>query len=319
MKNDVVKKAYKAMLTSRLYEEKVANLFKEKICLEKPLCGIGQEATSVGPVAILNEDDFVVPSLRAKGAFFAKGWTLKEAFLELFRKEDSKSHGLWTSHHVADMSKNIVISSAILASSLPVANGVALAQKLKKTKNVVVVFFGDGSSSRADFHAAMNFAAVQNLPIVFICENNLYALSTRIDEQMKEFDVYKRAVGYGIPGVKVDGQDVVAVMDTMQEAIDRARNGEGPSLIECKTYRYHGHTENHDCVDGRNQEEYDYWLNRDPLKICEEYMMNNGIMASEEIEKLKVETENELNESLDYALKAKDADYSNIKKYVYAD
>ena len=319
MKNEYVKKAYKAMLESRLYEEKVAELYKDKICLEKPLCGVGQEATSVGPVAILDQDDYIVPSLRAKGAFFAKGFTFYEAFLELFRKEDSKSHGLWTSHHVADMSKNIVISSAILASSLPVANGVALAQKLQKTGKVVVVFFGDGSSSRADAHAAMNFAAVQNLPIIFVCENNLYALSTRIDEQMKEFDIYKRAEGYGIPGEKVDGQDVVAVMDSVNKAVDRARNGEGPTLIECKTYRYHGHTENHDYVDGRNQEEYDYWFNRDPLKICEEYMVNNNIMSQNEIAKLKSETETEMLDAIDKALKAKDADYSDIKKYVYAE
>lgn len=319
MEKEIVKKAYKAMLESRLYEERVAGLFKEKICLEKPLCGVGQEATSVGPVAILEQEDYVVPSLRAKGAFFAKGFTFYEAFLELFRKEDSKSHGLWTSHHVADMDKKIVISSAILASSLPVATGIALSQKLQNTGNVVVAFFGEGSSSRGDFHAALNFAAVQNLPVIFICENNMYALSTNINEQMKEHDVYKRAIGYGIPGIKVDGQNVIEVMETVSEAIERARNGEGPTLIECKTYRYHGHTENHDHVDGRNQEEYDFWFARDPLAICEEYMKANQISDEEEIEKLKKDTVKEMEDALDRALKAEDADYSDVKKYVYAE
>jgi len=319
MEKEMIRRAYKAMLVSRLYEEKVAELFKKKVCLEKPLCGIGQEATSVGPVILLKDEDYVVPSLRAKGAFFAKGFTLEEAFLELFRKKESKSRGLWTSHHVADMEKNIVISSAVLASSLPVAAGVALAQKLQKTGNVVVAFFGDGSSSRGDFHAAVNFAAVQDLPIVFVCENNLYALSTPIKEQMKEEDVYKRGVGYGIPGIKADGQNVVEVMELVSEAIERARRGEGPSLIECKTYRYHGHTENHDHVDGRDQEEYDYWFSRDPLKICEEYLIANQIGSEEEIEKIKTETAAEVEEAVENALKAEDADYSDIKKYVYAE
>jgi len=319
MEKEMIRRAYKAMLVSRLYEEKVGELYKEKISLEKPLSGIGQEATSVGPVILLKNEDYVVPSLRAKGAFFAKGFTLEEAFLELFRKKESKSRGLWTSHHVADMDKNIVISSAVLASSLPVATGVALAQKLQKTSSVVVAFFGDGSSSRGDFHAAVNFAAVQNLPVVFICENNLYALSTPISEQTKEQDIYKRGVGYGIPGVKADGQNVIEVMELVSEAIDRARRGEGPTLIECKTYRYHGHTENHDHVDGRDQKEYDYWFNRDPLKICEEYMIVNQIESEEEIEKIKKKTAAEVVEAVENALKAEDADYSDIKKYVYAE
>ena len=312
-------RAYRAMALSRGYEEKVNQLYADKVSFEKPLCGIGQEATSVGSVIGLAEKDFVVPSLRAKGAFFARGWTLREGFLELLRKEDSRSHGLWTSHHVGDMDRNIVISSAVLASSLSVASGIALAQKLQNTSAVVVAFFGEGSSSRADAHTAINFSSVLNLPIVFICENNLYALSTKIDEQMKNHDICDRAVGYGIPGEKVDGQDVVKVIERVSEAIARARYGEGPSLIECKTYRYRGHTESHDPIDGRDLDEYNFWLARDPLTLCADFLIENNIATVEEIKGIGAEIASEVESALEFALNAKDAEYIDIKKYVYAE
>ena len=310
--------AYRAMYMSRQYEEKVNALYKEKLCKEKPLSGIGQEATGVGMTILLETEDCVAPTLRSKGAFFGKGMTPEEGFLQLFRRANSESGGVWTSHHIGVPEKGILLSSAIVASSMSVATGVALAAKLRKTNQVVVAFIGDGSTSRADFHTSINFAAVQNLPIVFVCENNLYALSTHISEQMKNPNVADRAIGYGIPGKIVDGQDCVKVMEAAQEAIDRARSGQGPSLIECKTYRFRGHTESHDPDDGRPAEELAAYRSRCPIKLMGEYLIHSGVASEEELSGVRNDVDSEIAQAIKTAEAAPKAEIKDFEALVYA-
>jgi len=315
---DLLMKAYRAMYMSRHYEDNINAMYKAKRCSEKPLSGVGQEATGVGMTILLEEKDCVAPTLRSKGAFFGKGMSPEEGFMQLFRRAGSQSGGVWTSHHIGVPEKGILISSAIVASSMSVATGVALAAKLQKTGQVVVAFIGDGSTSRADFHTAVNFAAVQDLPIVFVCENNLYALSTHISEQMKNPDVADRAVGYGIPGKIVDGQDCIKVMEAAEEAIDHARKGEGPSLIECKTYRFRGHTESHDPDDGRPAEELEAYRNRCPIKLMGQYLLENGLATEEELAALRTGVEAEVAEAIAKAEAAPKAEIKDFEALVYA-
>jgi len=316
--NDLLLKAYRAMVTSRYYENKVNAMYREKRFGEKPLSGVGQEATGVGMTVLLQKEDRVVPTLRAKGAFFGKGLTPKEGFMELFRRQGSHSGGVWTSHHMGAWDKGIMLSSAIVASSLSVGTGVALAAKLQKTGQVVVAFIGEGSTSRADFHTAINFAAVRDLPMVFVCENNLYALSTYITEQMKNPNVADRAVGYGIPGEIVDGQDCIKVMEAAERAIARARKGDGPSLIECKTYRFRGHTESHDPDDGRPADELEANRARCPLMLMEKALLARGV-ASGEIAEIKAEIAEEIEKSVIEAENAPRASITDFESLVYAD
>jgi len=246
---------------------------------------------------------------------------VKEWFLEHFMKEDSLSKGYWSHHHVGDMEKGIILSSAIVSSSLSVAVGVAFSAKMKKKDQVVVAFFGDGGSSRADFHTSLNFAAVHDLPIIFVCENNLYALSTSINEQMKNQDIVDRARGYGIAGEKVDGQDVLEVYYATEKAIKRARKGQGPTLLECKTYRYRGHTETHHPDDGRPEEELKYWKDKCPIRLYQDYLMENGDFKEEEFVEIERDIKNEIEKAAEEAENSPDTPFkeiNDIMKYVYA-
>lgn len=310
---------YYKMLLSREYEQVANQLFQEKAFGEKPLSGIGQEAVSVGAVMPLRESDYVAPTLRSKGAFLAKGLDVRDCFLQLFRRKSSLSGGVWTAHHMGDMRKGIILSSALVASVLPVAAGVAMASQLKENGAVTVAFFGDGACSRADFHTTINLASVRSLPMVFVCENNLYALSTPIGEQMKNPNIAERAIGYGIPGVTVDGQDVLAVLDAASTAIDRARSGKGPTLLVCNTYRYRGHTETHDPIDGRPREEYEAWLRRDPIQLFKDRLLREYGFLAEELESARRDVAEEVRRAVEDARNAPDASITDFEALVYAD
>lgn len=310
---------YYKMLLSRKYEERANTLFKAKAFDEKPLSGIGQEAVGVGAAICLEPRDFVAPSLRSKAVFFIRGVTPQDCFLQLFRRRESLSRGLWTAHHMGDMRRGVILSSALVASVLPVAAGVAMASQLQKTGAVTMAFFGDGACSRADVHTTLNLAAVRALPMVFICENNLYALSTPIQEQMKNTNIADRAAGYGMPGKTVDGQDVCAVYEAAKEAILRARNGEGPSLIVCETYRYRGHTETHAPIDNRPEDEYQRWLERDPIALMRSRLLSSGEAEPTTLLEMEARVDAEIEQAVRYAQQADDADASALKRLVYAD
>lgn len=273
-------KLYYYLLLTRSFEESLVGLYAAKSLPEKPMTSIGQEATAVGATFCLRDDDFVLPALRTRGAFFTKGITAREYLLEVHRKRDGISGGRWTAHHMGDLKRGVILGSAVVSSSLPVAVGVALSCKLRRTDQVTLAFFGDGGSSTGATHSAMNFAAALNLPIVFLCENNRYSLSTPITVQTRNENIVDRAIGYGIEGDQVDGQDIIEVVHSVTRAVHRARRGDGPSLIEAKTYHFRGHSESHHPDDGRPEEELARWRARDPLRIYERYLAKAGIGES---------------------------------------
>ena len=296
--DEEVRELYYYLTLTRRFDERINELYKQGGMYEKPISVIGQEATAVGATLALEERDYVGPSLRTRGAFLAKGVTPEEILTEVYRKWDSKSGGRFSAHHMGHHDRRVLLGSYIVGSSVPVAAGVALASKIRGLDEVVLVFYGDGGSSRGDVHEALNIAAVLDLPVIFLCENNLWAVSTPANIQMKNQDVADRAFGYGIPGEIVDGQDIIEVYLATQRAVRRARRGDGPTLIECKTYHFRGHSESHDPDDGRPSEELDVWRSRDPLAIYKQYLQAEHRMTDEEMEEIDVAIDAYLDDSV---------------------
>ena len=270
-KEDLLK-LYRWMLLSRLTEERMTEYHKHSPLPELPHAGIGQEAISAGTVFGLRRDDQILPSLRTRGAFIFKGISSRTMMAGAFAKVTGAARGKNTSHHMGDASCGVVAGSGVVANHLPVAVGIALASKLQKKDYVAVPYFGDGASNRGDVHESMNMAAAMKLPVVFICENNGYAISTPFTAHSAVKNLADRAAGYGMPGVVVDGNDVLAVHEAARTAYDRARKGEGPTFIECKTYRWKNHSER-DPRDLRPPEEVEDWKKKCPLLRFEKYLL----------------------------------------------
>lgn len=257
---------YELMLQTRMFEERLMLLHQEGRAPGVLHPSIGQEAIGVGTVAGLESDDVVIPSLRNRAAFFAKGSTLREMMAADYLKDSAPARGKETAHHMGDPAKGILVGSGVLAASVPVAVGAALSFKLRRQPNVALVTFGDGASNLGDVHEAMNLAAVLDLPVIFVIENNQIALSTPVEHHSRSKNLADRAAGYGMAGEVVDGTDVVAVYSATQRAIARARAGEGPSLLEVRAYRWLGHTERDDPTAHRSVNERNKWLERCPIE-----------------------------------------------------
>ncbi len=314
-----LRRLYYYLSLTRKFDEKVCQLYRDGNLPEKPLSGIGQEATAVGATCALEESDFVLPSLRTRGAFLTKGLTMEEILIESCRKKGSKSEGRWTAHHMADLKKGILLGSGVIGSSVLMAVGAALSSKIKGSDQVVMVFFGDGASSRGDLHEALNFSAVMNLPVVFICENNSWALSTPIKKQMKNENIADRAKGYGIPGQVVDGQNIVEVYNAAKHAVMQARAGSGPTLIECKTYHFRGHSESHDPDDGRPKDELEHWRDRCPVKIFKEILREDGRISENKIESIGRDIEDKIEKAVEKVKKIPEINFTinDLLKFVY--
>jgi pyruvate dehydrogenase E1 component alpha subunit len=257
---------YRQMLEVRLFEDKVQELFMQgKIQGTTHLCQ-GQEAVSVGAVGALEQRDYLTITYRGHGHALARGMSMVAAFGELMGRTSGCCNGVGGSMHLTDFSKNLIGAFAIIGAGLPVAVGAGLSAKMRGTDSVALSFSGDGGSNIGTFHEALNMAAVWKVPVVFVVENNLYGEYSPIRETTPLDDLAERAKGYAIPGVIVDGQDVDAVNETVAEAVARARAGEGPTLIEAKTYRYRGHSRT-DPAKYRAEGELDRWKLRDPIVI----------------------------------------------------
>jgi acetoin:2,6-dichlorophenolindophenol oxidoreductase subunit alpha len=255
---------FRLMVLAREFEEQMCEVHARTPIAELPHASTGQEAVAVGTCFRLRPDDIIIPSLRSHPALLTRGVSAKALMAGAFGKATSPSGGRNSSHHMGDMSLGVIAGSGVLASHLPVATGVALASKLEEKDYVSLAFFGDGASNRGDFHESLNLAAILKLPVIFVCENNLHALSIPASYHMAVPNVADRAAAYGIPGVIVDGNDVVAVDAATSKAVARARRGDGPTLLECKTYRWRGHSER-DPTDPRPREEIAEWKARCPI------------------------------------------------------
>src|SRR5438552_5698127 len=255
---------YYWMKLIRGFEDRVSRLHRQNKILGGVYSGAGQQATVMGICAPWRDGDLVAPLHRDLGVFLLRGVEPSRLMAQLMGKESGLSRGKDSFLHGGDLERGIFGSTSMLGSSLPVAVGAALKFQIKKEKRVAVAFFGEGAASRGDTHEAMNFAGVRKLPVIFVCENNRYAYSTPLEKQMAIEDVADRAQAYGFRGHVCSGNDLLAVLDLSDKVIKRTRSGGGPALIECKTYRYHGHSE-HDPALYRNKEELVEWESRDPI------------------------------------------------------
>ena len=253
----------------------------------------GQEAVSVGAVSTLQADDYLSYTYRGHGHCIARGMDPEAAIAELFGRETGVSRGLGGSMHLTDDSKGLIGSFGIVGAGLPFAVGAAMSAQRDGKGAVSMTFFGDGTVNIGAFHESLNLAAVWKLPVVFVCENNLYGEYSRIDRTTPIEDLYKRADSYAMPGVKVDGNDVLAVYDEISIAVERARSGDGPTLVECKTYRQGGHSRTDPAL-YRPEEEVAEWLARDPIDLFRKYLSGRKLLSTEDADALVDDIKDEM-------------------------
>ncbi|MEG2575616.1 MAG: thiamine pyrophosphate-dependent dehydrogenase E1 component subunit alpha [Christensenella sp.] len=308
---------YYKMYLSRTFEERVNELFKAGMIYGTTHLSVGEEATAVGGVNALQADDCIMSCHRGHAHCIAKGADVALMMCELFGKKEGYCKGLGGSMHIVDMSAGNFGANGIMGPSIPMATGVALAIKKDKSNKVILDYFGDGTSNSGLFHEALNMAALWKLPIIYMCENNLYGMSTHVSQSVSVSDIAERAKAYGIPGVIVDGTDVLAVTDVVKQAAERARRGDGPTLIEAKTYRYLGHSKSDKRL-YRTREEEEKWKKKDPIKTFGQYMLKNGV-SSEEIESIRAYVRRECAHALEYAQAAETLSMDEAKKLVFAE
>jgi len=292
---------YRWLVLIRETEVKMVEYHQHSPICELPHSSIGQEAISVGCVYPLRKDDLILPSLRTRGAFLIKGISSRIMMAGAFGKDTGAAHGKCTSHHMSDRTCGVIVGTGVVAGHVPIAVGTSLATKLMGKDSVSVVFFGDGACNRGDVHESMNMAAVFNLPVIFVIENNGYAITVPASYHSKVKDLAVRAEGYGIPGEIVDGNDLIAVYNVMQTAIERARKGEGPTVVECKTYRFRRHSER-EPHDLRPEEEVKYQMeHNDPVKRYSAYLLDNGFAKREQLEEMNASVKEEVMDAIKYA------------------
>ena len=291
---------YYWMKLVRAFEERVSRLHRQNKIFGGVYSGAGQEAIVTGICAPLQEGDLVAPLHRDLGVFLMRGVDPGRLMAQLMGRETGLSRGKDSFLHGGDLEHGIFGSTSMLGSSLPIAVGAALKFRMKREKNIAVAFFGEGASSRGDVHEAMNFAGVHKLPVLFVCENNRYAYSTPLEKQMAIEDVADRAQAYGFKGHVVSGNDLLAVLEVTERVVTRIRNGEGPALIECKTYRYRGHSE-HDAALYRDQEELIEWQSRDPIPGYELFLEKKGHDLKHIREQIDERAQKVVQEAVDFA------------------
>jgi TPP-dependent pyruvate/acetoin dehydrogenase alpha subunit len=291
---------YRGMVLTREFEMATIRTQAQKGLPENPHTCVGQEAIGVGACYGLRKEDFVLPSLRGRSVVLAKGADPAVVMAGAYAKATGPSRGKITAHHMGDMSLGILAGSAVIGSQFPTCVGVALAFKLRKTDQVCLCFFGDGAANRGDFHEGLNMAAIFKLPVIFICENNCYAITTPAAYSMCVEDVGMRAQGYGMPGVSIDGNDVLAVYETTREAVARARRGEGPTLIEGKTYRLRPHSERGGKED-RPPEEVARWWEKCPIKRMKEKLLERRVLDNAGLEKVELECKEVIDRAVKFA------------------
>ncbi len=292
------------MLRIRRFEEAVVPLVERGEILGVTHSYIGQEAVAVGTCLALRDDDWMTGNHRSHGHPIAKGGDVKKAMAELLGKSTGYCKGKGGSMHLADFSIGILGESGIVASAMPTAVGAALGSKLQGNDRVAVSFFGDGASNEGAFHESLNLAAVWKLPVIFLCENNQYAVTTSFSDAVATKNISDRAVAYNIPGVLVDGQDAVAMYNAVTPAVARARAGHGPSLIEGRTYRYYDHSLGLSRIvraPYRTDEEVEEWKLRDPIALHEECLLSQGVATQAEIDQLEAEAVRQIEEALQFA------------------
>lgn len=310
---------FRLMLLTRRFEEKTQELLPSGKLQDFCHTCIGQEHITVGACYKLKVTDLVMPSLRGRGAYIARGVPIKTLLAVMYGKQLGSTMPKESIHHLGLPGHGILVGTGIIGSDIAKATGAALAAKLRGTTQVVIDFFGDGASNRGDFHESLNLAAIWNLPVVFICENNRMAMSTSVTESTAVEDIADRAGGYGIPGVVIRRNDVIAVHNAVGDAVCRARDGKGPTLIECKTYRWSVHA-GLPRLESRSKEEIEFWKRKlgYPIMDLKKELMLQEILTKQAVSEIEVKIKHDLEEAVEFAEKSSFPAVEEALKHVYA-
>jgi pyruvate dehydrogenase E1 component alpha subunit len=305
------------MMLIRAFEEAAEQLYLQGMIHGTMHLSIGQEGAAVGACAALRPTDYILSTHRGHGHCIAKGARVDQMMAEFFGKETGYCRGRGGSMHIADVSTGNLGANGIVAGGVPMAAGVGLSIQMQRQDRVALVFFGDGATNEGAFHESLNMAAIWNLPVVYFCENNQYAMSMAITRASKIEQLSDRACAYGIPGVTVDGNDLLAVYRTTREAVERARSGGGPTLIEARTYRWKGHSKS-DKQRYRTKEEVKAWQERDPIAHLAQKMIEASILAEADLATLQARVEQEITDAIEFAKASPEPDPATILEGVYA-
>jgi TPP-dependent pyruvate/acetoin dehydrogenase alpha subunit len=288
---------YYYLRRNRAVDDQLVKLYRQGKVVGGVYSGLGQEAISVGTALALEKQDAIGPVIRNVGAMLVRGYKPRDLFLQYMGRKDGPTGGRDANTHFGDVTRGVIAPISMLGETVPVMAGIALAAKLRREKRVALAYVGDGASSTGPFHEALNFAAVQKLPLLIIAENNCWAYSTPVERQMAIHDMAERGKAYGIPAVIVDGNNVVEVYEATRAAAGRARRGGGPEMIECKTMRMKGHAE-HDDARYVPKEEYEKWRKKDPILRFEKYLCGKKLMNAEEKAGIEARIEKEIREDV---------------------
>lgn len=294
---------YRTMVRIRRFEEKLSKEFAAGRIPGTVHLYIGEEAVATGACACLRPDDFITGTHRGHGHVIAKGGRTDRMMAEIYGKATGYCKGKGGSMHIADPDLGILGANGIVGGGICVASGAGIGAQMKGKGQVVVCFLGDGATNEGAFHEGVNLAAIWNLPVVFTIENNLYAEKTRITDTAKITDLADRAKSYGIPGVVIDGNDILKVYDTVAEAVARARQGKGPTLVECKTYRWHGHFEG-DMQTYKDKAEVEEWKKKDPIPRFRRYLVDRNVLTAEAADQIDAEMIREIEDAVSFAMQS---------------
>ena len=313
-----MKDMYVKMRRIRDFESTAAKLFAEGKIPGFVHLYLGEEAIAPAVCECLRDDDFITSTHRGHGHIIAKGGDLNLMMAELFGRETGYCKGKGGSMHIADRDKGILGANGIVGAGHCIACGAGLSAKIRGTDQVCVCFFGDGSTNQGTFHESLNMASIWKLPIIFVCENNHYGISMSQDRHQAIKDVADRGAAYNIPGIAVDGNDPLAVYEAASEAVARARAGKGPTLLECKTYRQHGHFEG-DPAPYKPAEEQAAWMKRDPIPNFRKYLIDNGVADEDELCGIEAGVAKEVSDAIEFAAAQPWPDADSVVVDVYSD
>ena len=316
--NQNLKKMLYDMILIRKFEETLKQLYQQgKIHGTMHLC-IGQEATAVGACFPLNNEDKITSTHRGHGHSIAKGTDVNKMVAELLGKVTGHCKGKGGSMHIADMTVGNLGANGIVAAGLPLGVGAALTSKMKELGYVVLCFFGDGATNEGAFHESLNLASIWNLPIIFFCENNLYGMSGSIKEMTNIESIAVRGSSYGIPSETINGNNILEVIKATQDAVERAKQGMGPTLIEAETYRWEGHSRS-DARKYRTREEEKEWKKaKDPIEAFKEILVSNNVINENEFIELNEKAQNQMKEAVEYAENSDDPSLDTLMTDIYA-
>jgi pyruvate dehydrogenase E1 component alpha subunit len=319
LSNDLLVHLYRTMVRIRRFEERIRGEYRRGNIPGMLHLSVGQEAVAAGACSALRKDDYITSNHRGHGHCIAKGGDIRLMMAEIFGKRSGYCGGKGGSMHIADPKLGIIGANGIVGGGLTIATGCGLSSLLRRSGQVTLCFFSDGASNQGAFHESLNLASIWKLPVVYLCENNLYAVSTSQSRQQAISDIATRAAGYGMPGEIVDGNDAIAVYEMVEGLVQRARAGGGPALIEAKTYRWYGHCETDPPTTVyRTREEEEAWKAKCPIRRLQGRLLDDALATEKEIQGWEAEAETEIEQAIRYALESPEPELEFAREGVFA-